>query len=183
MSRIRGTPVLLAAALVVAGIAPVAAQEDAPTPEGTDWYLVSYDIDGERVDVPWYVDASLSLEAGRAAGSAGCNGFLSNYQLRNRTVSFREPGTTDTGCGDAWMEVERAYMAGLPTIGRWLIDTGPTGQRGLILEGEDVVLRFEEPIAGLTPSDIGQLFSVLEAQQSEMDALRRRIRDLEREGE
>ena len=159
---------------------PSAARADAPTPEGTEWHLVSYAVDGKRSRVPWNVDATLRLEAGQAIGSAGCNGFSGPYEVDADALTFRgHIGTTDVGCAKAWMDVEAGYMAALPTTVRWAIDTGPVRDRdrGLLLydAAGDIILRFEEPSNGLTRADIGALASLLDARQVEIDRLRQRL--------
>ncbi len=99
---------LLGAALIVATISiPVVAQADEPTPEGKDWHLDSYIVDGKRHQVPKSVDATLWLEAGQAIGSAGCNGLIGEYEIDGESLTFSRVGLdTEVGCSDAWMDVE-----------------------------------------------------------------------------
>jgi heat shock protein HslJ len=183
MSRTAAVRALLVAALVITAPAAAAAQADVITPEGTVWHLVSYTVDGERHQVPWNVDATLSLEVEKAGGSAGCNGFLATYATDGETLTVGDPGTTDVGCPDRWMDVEAGYMTALPATARWAIDTGPAGERGLYLydAADDIILEFQEPSVGLTPADVGALTSLLDAQRDDLASLRDRVKDLERQ--
>ena len=130
---------LLAAALVITVPGAAAAQAEGPTPEGTEWYLTAYDAGGiELTEVPWDLGATLTLDAGQAYGSTGCNAFNASYELDGKALTFGgEPGTTDVGCPDAELEIEAAYMAAFPKVVRWAIDTGVTSDRGLILFDAD----------------------------------------------
>jgi heat shock protein HslJ len=175
--------VLLAAALVISIPAATTAQEDRPTPEGTQWHLVAYDAGvPELTRVPWDIAATLTLEAGRAFGWAGCNGFGATYGLVRKAIMFRELGQTDMGCLDeAWSEVEDAYMALLPRAIRWATDSGPTGDRDLILfdADDEQLLRFSSSGMGLLVGQIRELTDRLEAQEKMIDDLRARIAELE----
>ena len=167
---------LLGAALIITVPAAAAAQERPTTPEGTTWNLVSYAAGGELTQVPWYVDATLVLEDGRAHGSAGCNSFGSTgYELSGDTLTIGQVGAGDVGCPDAWMDVETGYMAALPATARWGRDTGPTDV-GLYLYDEtgDIILTYARSVASLTRADVYAL-------ATQLDALRDRIKDLERQ--
>jgi hypothetical protein len=73
-------------------------------------------------------------------------------------------------------------LAALPSVERWGFDTGPIGDRELHFTDAsgDTVMSFIEATTSLTEADIRALASLLAAQQAEIDALRQRIRDLER---
>jgi len=167
---------LLTLALATTTSPSVAAQAD-PAPEGPKWQLAAFVVDGHEHRVPWNVDASLSLEAGQARGSGGCNDFGSQYELDGTMLSFGVPDTTDVGCDATVMAVEAAYMAALPEVRSWAIDSGTGGYRGLYLYdlGGDIILRFEEPSISLTPSDISSLNQLLEDQQAQLDRLAERL--------
>lgn len=167
---------LLALALATSTSASVAAQAD-PAPEGPEWQLAAYVVDGAEARVPWNVDATLSLEAGQARGSGGCNDFGSRYELDGDALTFQPPDSTDVGCAAAVMELETAYLAALPEVVSWAIDSGTGGYRGLYLYdvAGDIVLTFEEPSISLTPSDISSLTLLLEDQQAQIDRLGERL--------
>ncbi len=167
----------LSAALIFTGAAAAAAQSEEPTPEGTTWQLVSYAAGGELTQAPWNADATLRLEDGQATGSAGCNSFATAYELDADSLTFGEPIITTAGCSDPVMEVENGYMAALPETVRWAFDAGPTGERDLYLydAAGDIILKFQQPSAGLTRADIGALSAVLDGQQAEIDGLTQRL--------
>ncbi len=167
---------LLALALATTTATSTVAQAD-PTPEGPEWQLAAYVVDGEESRVPWNVDATLSLEAGQARGSGGCNDFGSRYELDGDALTFQAPDTTDVGCTAAVMDVETAYLAALPEVASWAIDSGTGGYRGLYLydAAGDIILTFEEPSISLTPSDISSLTLLLEDQQAQIDRLGERL--------
>jgi heat shock protein HslJ len=174
---------LLAAALVVSIPTAATAQEDGPTLEGTEWHLVAYDAGGpELAALPWDVTATLSLDAGQAFGSTGCNGFGASYELDDKALSFGQPGHTDVGCADKTMEIEAAYMAALPKVVRWAINTGATSDAGLILfdADDEHLLRFSSSDMGLFVGQIRELTDQLAAQQEVIKNLRARIKELER---
>ena len=127
--------------------------------------------------MPWNVDATLSLEAGQARGSGGCNDFGSRYELDGVALTFGVPDTTDVGCTASVMDVEIAFMAALPEVASWAIDSGTGGYRGLHLydAAGDIILTFEKPSISLTPSDISSLSQLLEDQQAQIDRLAERL--------
>jgi hypothetical protein len=72
------------------------------------------------------------------------------------------------------MAVGTGYMAALPTTNTWARDTGPTDTNLYLYDGRgDIVLTFAQSAVVLTQADISAL-------ASELDALRDRIRKLER---
>ena len=185
MSRIISTRLLLAVALVIAFPAVATAQQEVDLPEGVEWHLVAYDAGGpELTDVPWDVVATLTLDAGQAYGSAGCNGFGADYQLDGKTLSVGEPMRTFVGCPDARMAVEESYIAALPKVTRWAIDTGVTGDRDLILfdADDEHLLRFSSSGMGLLVGQIRALTEQVDAQQQVIRNLRARIKELEAGG-
>jgi heat shock protein HslJ len=155
MFRTAITRALLVAAFVVAIVSGTAAQEARPTPEGTRWHLVASDAGAlEGPAWPWDLDATLTLSEGRAFGSAGCNGFGADYEFDGEALSFGPPRLSNADCADATMGIEAAYMAALPKAVRWGFDTGPAGDRLLLLfdVDDELLLAFTEAdIATPTP--------------------------------
>ncbi len=166
----------LGAAIAMALPVSAVAQAEKPTPEGTTWYLVSYVLDGELTQVPWYVDATLLLDDSQAVGSTGCNSLLGSYSLAGDALTFTSIGTaSEMGCGETWMGTEVGYMAALPAVAAWATDSSPFDRAlNLYDEAGDIVLTYQQSAVNLTPADVNAL-------ASELDALRARIEKLERQ--
>jgi len=175
---------LMGAALVAALPAVALAQTEGLTPEGREWHLLSYAADGRLVPVPGNVDITLPLEDGRVFGSAGCQGYAGDYAIAGSDLTFSQIGTTsDVGCPKVAAEVEAAYLATLPTTAEWSIDTSAIpGDMGMSLfdAGGDTILQFVEPSVGSSFADIRELTALVERQQAQIEALRDRVRALER---
>ncbi len=141
---------LLVAALVLPIASGTAAQDARPTPEGTRWHLVASDAGGlEGPTWPWDLEVTLTLGERRAFGSAGCNGFGADYELDGEALSFGPPRLSNADCADATMGIEAAYMAALPKTVWWGFDTGPAGDRLLLLFDVD-----DELLLSFTEADI-----------------------------
>ncbi len=190
MNRTNTMRALLGAALVLT-IVPwtAAAQVGATTPEGRDWHLVSYVVDGGHHQVPAGVDATLWLEAGRVIGSSGCNSLAGAYEIDGEALTFSGVGLdTEVGCSDAGKKVEAGYLAALPTTASWAMDIdtgpGPMTVHGLVLRDAagETILAFEEPSLSQTYADVQRLIALVDTQQQEIKALRARIKELEQAG-
>jgi heat shock protein HslJ len=186
MIRTTATRVLLATALVITFPIATTAQDEVATPEGTEWYLVAYDAGGpELTPVPWDVVATLTLDAGQAVGSTGCNGYFGTYQMDGERLTFSPSFLTDRGCiYETRGEVQAAYMAALPRVARWAIDTGTTDERALILfdADDEHLLRFSSSATARLVGQIREMTDQLEAQQQVIEDLRARIKELEQGG-
>jgi heat shock protein HslJ len=171
---------LLCAALVVTLATPAAGQADVPTLEGTEWHLVSYAIDGEREETPWYLSPRLTLRAGQAVGVAGCNELYSTYELDGSLLTIGEPATTDIGCGGEPLLMETGYLEALPTAVRWTIQTVPDGISTLTLydAAGDVALAFQDSAPIPTPADLRSLGNQVASQQTQIDRLTRQVAGL-----
>lgn len=175
---------LLAATLVAALPAVALAQAEGPTPEGREWHLLSYAVDGRLVPVPGSVDVTLPLEDGRVYGSSGCQGYAGEYAIAGGELTFSQIGpTSDVGCPNVAAEVEAAYLAALPDVAGWSIDSSTIpGDLDLSLFDADgeTILQFVEPSVGSGFADIRELTALVERQQAQIEALRNRVRALER---
>ena len=163
---------VLAGALAISIPTAAAAQEEA-TPEGTEWHLTAYLVDGESTAVSWAIDATLMLDAGTASGSNGCNTFSGNYTMDGEALTFGEAFTvTQMACTGDPGEVEQGYMTNLPSTASWVITDG-----ALELSDADgaVILAYEQAVSALTPADIAALAAAFEAQQKDIDRLKRRV--------
>ncbi len=173
MVRTTFTRVLLGAALVITIPLATAAQDPAESPESDEWHLTSYTLDGEALIVPWYVDATLLLEAGQAAGSTGCNTFSGSYTLEGDQLTF-DPTVTMTrmACPEEESAVEDGYMAALPLVEFWTMEDGD-----LLLADADglPLLGFERSTVALTESDVVAMAALFREQQAEIQRLDERI--------
>ncbi len=169
---------LLSLLLLLAGLTPALAAAQTSTPEGTDWHLATY-ADGDRVvSVPWQLQATLHMEDGLATGSTGCNGFSGSYALDGNELSFGPLGVTQMACPGEAMTLENGYLAALPQVVSWAIDTGPSpGESGLYLYDADgeIILTFQPPILSLTRHDIDALATQLAQQQAAIERLGERV--------
>ncbi len=181
--------VLSAAALIIALPAAAAAQTEDASPEGIEWHLGGYAVDGEVGIVPWYIDATLLLEDGTASGSTGCNRFSGGYTLEGQSLTF-DPAVTMTrmACPQEETAVEDGYMTALPRTASWVIEDG---WLSLTDDLGEPLLDFEQAVVDLTPSDLAAIRLAFTGQQAQIDRLderldsvrigllRERIRDLE----
>ena len=82
-----------AALALTASLATAAVAQEEPEPvgvfsiEGMTWLLTGQMVDGEMVDVPERLNASLHLEGGDAGGNGGCNSFFTSYEMDGFDVS------------------------------------------------------------------------------------------------
>ena len=171
MNRSRLVTILLAITMGAALPAATAAQDEALSPEGTDWRLSSYLAGGEVTAVPFGISASLLLEGGQASGSGGCNTFSGTYQLDGSSLTFSEEfATTLKLCAEDVQAVEDAYLSALPAVAGWSV-------AGDVLQLSDsfgaTLLTFEVPSVSLTSSELLALAATLAAFRTEIDTLRR----------
>jgi heat shock protein HslJ len=164
---------LIAVSLVIGVPAATAAQDGAVSPEGPRWDLVSYGVEGELVGVPWTVEATLLMEDGRAAGSAGCNTFDTGYTLADSSLTFDQAvAMTMMACPEDQTAVETGYMAALPLVASW----ATTDDRLELADADGaVLLAFEQPSVGFTASDVAAIAALFETQQAEIDRLGERV--------
>jgi hypothetical protein len=138
-----------------------------------EWHLTSYAVDDALATVPWFVDATLVLEDGTAAGAAGCNRFSTSYALEDATLTF-EPtvAMTRKACPDPQAAVEDGYMASLPAVSAWTIDDDVLT---LSDRAGEAVLRFERTVMALTASDVAAIAARFAEQQARIDRLDERL--------
>lgn len=184
MIRYRLVTTLLTILLLASLPAAAAAQEGTIDPEGTDWRLGSYRADlglpgGETAAVPFGVSATLLLEAGRAAGSGGCNTFSGAYQLDGDSLTFSDEfATTLKECGEDIQTIEDAYLAALPQVSGWSI----AGDVLELTDGfGDTLLTFEVPSISLTATELAGLVAILSGLRSELVGLRSETDTLRRD--
>lgn len=185
---LRNRPSVTAVAAVLAmvlgapAILPAAALAQEPSsPEGATWKLTGYPATpaepggaqgapGTLEAVPLGVAATLSMAAGQATGSGGCNSFGGTYELDGTSLTFgADFNTTLALCDETVQAVEDAYLAALPTVAGWLITENVLQ---LTDEVGSTLLTFEVPSTGLTSSELAGLVTTLEDLRSDVDDLR-----------
>jgi len=83
---------------------------------GSEWQVEWL---GER---PLIDNSHLTLvlaEEGRAYGDAGCNRWLSHYELQGALLRFSTPASTMMACPPALMEQEQRFLHMLDNIRYW----------------------------------------------------------------
>ena len=172
MSRTAVMRLALTLALVLSPTTALGQDAEA-SPEGVEWHLTSYAADAAVRTVPWFVDATLVLEDGTAAGNAGCNRFDTTYVLEGTTLTF-EPtvAMTRRACPDPQGAVEDGYMANLPAVSNWTIEDDVLT---LSDSSGEAVLRFERTVMALTASDVAAIAASLTEQQAQIDRLEERL--------
>ncbi len=171
--------VVASAALLMTAIPAATLAQDDPdaTPEGVLWNLTI--IGGEAgTEVPADVEATLYMEDGEANGSTGCNSFSGSYELEGESLTFDENfAVTMAFCEGAAGEVEQAYMAALPTVAGWGIDSN---ELSLLDGGQGVALVYEasSPTVDLTEADIETLILELERLHARINNTRQDMRQL-----
>ncbi len=173
MIRANLTCLALSAALVVAIPIAAAAQDEATTPEGAEWHLAGYAVDGEISTVPWQIDATLLLEDGTASGSTGCNRFTGTYELVGDALTFDDAfAMTRMACPEDQSAVEDGYTANLVLAATWSVEDG-----FLALADTDGnhILGFEQSVIALTQGDVAAIVASLTALQAEIDRVDGRI--------
>jgi heat shock protein HslJ len=154
MKRFRGAGRGLLISLVVgAFVAPALAQDQPPAgaksgalttmqpkqfPVGVQWVLVS--LNGKSVGLN---QPTLQLDAQlRMRGFSGCNTFSAvAYPLKNQGLAVGPLALTRKECAKAEMELEKAYLLGLRTTGKWEERDG-----ALLLVGQAGELKFDRAL-------------------------------------
>lgn len=181
MARIRLAVAALLVSVMIGTASIVAVAQDAATePEGPNWQLTQYTVDGALVAVPDDVPASLLLENGQAGGSAGCNTFFGSYQIDGQAITFGEDfGSTKRFCGGDAQVVEAAYLATLPTMTGWAISDGALS---LSDAAGAIGLVYGSTMDEVAPTDIDRILALLESMQAQVGSLEARLVALEGDG-
>ena len=171
---------LLAAALLTAALSGAAAAADEEfeiTPEGADWTLLAYTVDGTTTPIPFGVEVTMYLEDGEASGNSGCNTFVGTYELDGSDISFAgEMESTLALCLDPARSVEDAFIPLLASVEFWSLEE-------TILDLSDasgeVVLTFEEPLVDVTQTDAAALTFELIRLDDRISRTREDVRELD----
>ena len=144
---------LLIAMMLCGFIVPVIAQEQPPAgaksgglapmqpkqfPVGVQWVLVT--LNGKSVGLN---QPTLQLDAQlRMRGFGGCNTFSAvAYPLKNQGLAVGPIALTRKECAKAEMDLEKAYLLGLRTTGKWEERDG-----SLLLVGQAGELKFDRAL-------------------------------------
>jgi heat shock protein HslJ len=95
------------------------------TLEGTTWVADGYNNGrGAVVSVLGGTEITAQFDAGRMAGSAGCNSYTSGYSVSGNAIEIGPAASTRMACAspEGVMEQETAYLAALPTARVYRID-------------------------------------------------------------
>ena len=171
---------LLAAALLTAALSGAAAAADEEfeiTPEGADWTLLAYTVDGTTTPIPFGVEVTMYLEDGEASGNSGCNTFVGTYELDGSDISFAgEIGSTLALCLDPARSVEDAFIPLLASVESWNLEET---MLDLSDASGEVVLTFEEPLVDVTQTDAAALTSELIRLDDRISRTREDVRELD----
>ncbi len=85
----------------------------------TDNRWRAVELDGQSL----HPDAGimLSLQRGRASGSAGCNEFATSFGVSGSSIEFGSFGTTLAACRSPVMDRETAFLAALSDARTWAV--------------------------------------------------------------
>lgn len=89
---------------------------------GTDWNLVSSDLNGTQAPVPAGIAATLHIDGDLAAGSSGCNRYLAPVTISDTGITFGEAMSTKKACPPPQMAFEQQFLATLATVASYSID-------------------------------------------------------------
>ncbi|MFA5267693.1 MAG: META domain-containing protein [Methanoregula sp.] len=86
-----------------------------PAPDGTRWTLTDYISDGTSLLTLNGTTVTLEFgNDGRITGSAGCNHYVANYEIKGTAITIGQAGSTEMYCtAPGVMEQESAYLATL----------------------------------------------------------------------
>jgi heat shock protein HslJ len=105
---------------------------DASSFEEVPWLLASgVDVEGWEAVAP-----SVSFEAGRAAGSTGCNRYTASYAVDGNMLELGQIASTRMACPPPADEVERVYLAALARVTAWRSENGDLA----LLDADEVEL-------------------------------------------
>ncbi len=120
----------------------------AKTLEQTTWKLDSYvDTQGRTVSVLADSEITARFEAGKVAGSAGCNNYTTSYELDGDRITIDPAASTRMACSEpeGIMDQEYAYLAALTTATRYEIEGDQL--RLLDAEGREAAVYTAKPEA------------------------------------
>jgi len=94
--------------------------------ENTLWVLVSFAGKGDPRSVlkGSQINATFDTAQGRVAGSAGCNRYFANFEVKGNALTVGTPATTLMMCQPAVMEQEQLYLAALESAGSYEVTGG-----------------------------------------------------------
>jgi heat shock protein HslJ len=110
--------------------------------DGTSWLLQSFiDLKGNTLDVLPGTVINITFQNARVVGLAGCNSYITKYELQSDRIGFDLFELTEKYCTglDGLMDQERLYLQTLGTVKRFkLVD----GRLQLLDVGGQTVLTY-----------------------------------------
>ena len=91
MTRLALTRMALSAALVLSIPVTVSGQDATEAPEGVEWHLAGYAVEGEIGIVPWNVDATLCSRTESPAATRAATGSAAATRLTATAWSSTRP--------------------------------------------------------------------------------------------
>ena len=112
--------------------------------EGVEWMLDSIrNADGDMKSVHPDAPVTMTFEAGRVSGSAGCNRYFTSYQVDGEKITFGEVAMTRMLCPDPVMAQEQDFVKALAAVVQFAVKEG---ELTLMDENGDPVLIFSAPV-------------------------------------
>jgi len=113
-----------------------------PLPQGTLWRIrTASGPDGQPRPIPEDVEATLRFEAGRVAGTGGCNRFSAECRIDGQRLEIGPIASTMMACPDPAMAAEARVFAALGAVSSWAIEAIARAQLG-----SDAQQRLDLPI-------------------------------------
>lgn len=110
--------------------------------DGTGWLLQSYiDLKGNALDVLPGTEIDITFQNARVVGVAGCNSYITKYELQSDQIGFDLFEVTEKYCTapEGIMDQEDQYLQTLGTVRRFkLVD----GRLQLLDSGGQTVLTY-----------------------------------------
>lgn len=107
--------------LLISCAAALSACRSLPEPQLQLQSTQSYQVEwiGERPLIDRSMLTLTLVDQQRAAGLAGCNNWMAEYQLSGNQFSLHNIATTRKLCAPALMEQEQRFLAALANVQRW----------------------------------------------------------------
>ncbi len=96
-----------------------------PLLQGTLWRIqAASGAEGQPRPIPEDVEATLRFEAGRVAGSGGCNRFSAECRIDGERLEIGLIASTMMACPEPAASIEAAVLQALALIATWAVEEG-----------------------------------------------------------
>jgi len=119
--------VLAVVSLVVAGVAACGSSSGGKggTIEGVAWDVAAYaDASGVMTDAPVTVPMDARFDAGKVAGTSGCNQYNGPYTLSGSSLTVGPLASTKMLCDQIANDAEAAYLPALQKAATYTAEGG-----------------------------------------------------------